>query len=239
MEFVWKVIGTLGGVTVVLGALIGGTYWLFQTFSERWLQAKFDARLAELGHAHNQDLERLKFQINAQMDRTTKLHEREYQVLPEMWEALASAWGEAAAYTSPIQSVANVGGMSTQQLEEHLARSELFESQKQAVRESKDRTRTYQKEIYWHRKRAVEDHVRKFSRSLRFNGIFVPEEIKAKFELAADIIWNALTEHEINEEHEPRPRERKAQLRLNDEGKTLLVDIEKDVQARLWSIAGL
>ena len=239
LDFILKVIGTLGGVTVVLGALIGGTYWLFQTFSERWLQAKFDARLADLSHTHNQELERLKFRINAQMDRTTKLHEREYQVLPEIWEALASAWGEVSAFTSPFQSVADVGRMSNEQMEEHLARSDLFESQKQAVRVSSDRTKTFQQENYWHRKVAVENHVRKFTRALRFNGVFVPKEIKTKLSQAADIIWAAVSEHTMNEEHEVRPRERTAQKRLSDEGKTLLDDIEKDIQERLWSIAGL
>ncbi len=236
MDFVWKIVSTLGGVAVVLSALVGVAYWLFRTFSERWLQSKFDARLAGLQHAHNQEIEQLRFRINAMMDRTTKLHEREYQVLPELWEALASAWGEAASYTSPLQMVPDLGRMSKEQLEEHLARSDLFESQKQTVRNSTDRTNAFQKEVYWHRKAAVEDHARKFSRALRFNGIFVPQDIKDNLKLASEIIWDALLEHSLNEEMEQRPRERKAQERLKKDGQTLLDDIEKAIQDRLWSI---
>lgn len=239
LEFAWKVISALGGTAAVLLGVVGVAYWLFQAFSERWLQSKFDARLADLQHAHNEQIEQLRFRINALMDRTMKLHEREYQVLPELWEALASSWAETAAFTSPMQSMADVARMTYEQLEEYLARTELFESQKQLVRDSGDRTRTFQKEMYWHRKASVEDQVRKFSRALRFNGIFVPDEIKAKLNAASEIIWDALTEHGFNEELEQRPRERKAQKRLAEEGKVLLDEIEKAIQDRLWSISQL
>lgn len=220
----------------MLLAVVGAAYWLFRTFSERWLQSKFDARLAELQHAHNQEIEQLRFRINSMMDRTAKLHEREYQVLPDLWEKLASALAQTGAFTSPIQSYADVGRMSDKQLDEHLAKSPLFESQKQAVRDARDRTRTFQKEIYWHRKADTYEVVRGFSRSLRFNGIFVPAEISTEMNQVVDWLFDALLEHEMNEEHEMRPRERKAQSRLTKECKELVDRIEKSIRDRLWSI---
>jgi len=36
-------------------------------------------------HEQQKELEHLKFSINAQMDRATKLHQREFEALPEAW----------------------------------------------------------------------------------------------------------------------------------------------------------
>jgi hypothetical protein len=239
MDFLWKVVTALGGLTVILLALVAGTYWLFQTFSDKWLQSKFDSRLEALRHAQNQEMEHLRFAINTMMDRTTKLHEREYQSLPDLWEKLAEAWAAVAAYTSPIQSIPNVSRMNSDELEEHLDRSPLFESQKEAVRNSGDRTRAYSDEVYWHRKVEVEGTARTYSRSLRFNGIFVPPPIKERMSKLNSILWDALLEHQMNQEDKILPRERSAQKRLNGEGNELMNEIEALVQERLWSVRKL
>ncbi|WP_062630486.1 hypothetical protein [Devosia sp. Leaf64] len=226
----------LGGATAILLALVGAAYWAFQTFADKWLQSKFDERLEELRHEQTRELEHLRFSISTMMDRTTKLHEREYQTLPQLWEQLSEAWGEVASFISSVQALPDLSRMNDAELEEHLGRSPLFESQKQKVRDSKNRTSAYADEVYWHRKLQVDSAVRTFSRALRFNGIFVLPEIKEKMAKLDKLLWDAFDEFEFNQEHKPVPRDRKAKDLFENVGSAELKSLEKDIQERLWSV---
>jgi hypothetical protein len=61
---------------------------LFKVLGEKWLNAKFEERLAQYKHAQQKEIEQLRFRINSLMDRTTKLHQHEFDVLPEAWSRL-------------------------------------------------------------------------------------------------------------------------------------------------------
>src|SRR5258705_12641703 len=54
-------------VSVGTGAVGAFAWWLFRLFSEKWLNSKFEERLAAYKHEQQKELERLKFSINAQM----------------------------------------------------------------------------------------------------------------------------------------------------------------------------
>jgi hypothetical protein len=73
MDFLSNVLATIGAVVVGAGAVGAFAWWLFRLFSEKWLNAKFEERLAAYKHVQQKELEHLKFQINAQMDRATIL----------------------------------------------------------------------------------------------------------------------------------------------------------------------
>src|SRR4051794_22694874 len=103
----WAVIepllATLGGVAVALGLTGAAAFGLFKLVGEKWLTARFDERLAEYRHAQQKELERLRFKINGLMDRATKLHQKEFEALPEAWGKLADANAIVQAIVSPLQ----------------------------------------------------------------------------------------------------------------------------------------
>jgi hypothetical protein len=83
---------SLTDILAAIGALIVGSgtigaiaFGLFKVLGEKWLNAKFEERLAEYKHAQQKEIEQLRFRINSLMDRTTKLHQHEFEVLPEAW----------------------------------------------------------------------------------------------------------------------------------------------------------
>jgi len=78
-EIIWSIIGysILGGLGVS-----AGVYWLFKTVVDKWLTAKFSERLENFKHEQTKELENLRFEINALMDRTIKLHQNEFKILP-------------------------------------------------------------------------------------------------------------------------------------------------------------
>lgn len=72
------VLGAGGGVAIV-------AYALLRFFGEKWMNAKFEERLAAFKHAQEKELEELRYKINALLDRTVKLHQKEFDVIPEAW----------------------------------------------------------------------------------------------------------------------------------------------------------
>jgi len=48
----------------------------------------------------NDEIEHLKFQINASMDRADKLHQREFETVPEAWSSLVGAFNSVKSFIS-------------------------------------------------------------------------------------------------------------------------------------------
>lgn len=235
LSFLKDVISAFGGLAAIAVASAGAAYWLFQLLAERWLQAKFDARLEDLKHAQNKEIERLRFQINALLDRASRMHGHEYKALPEIWSSLVMAWREVAFYLSPLQPGPDLFNITPAQLEEFLASTPLSETQKTHVRDSDDRMAAYREVIYYHKKSRILEVVRTFSLSLSTHAIFLPQELMKPLRRLDDLIWEALNEHADNEELKFTPRERKAYKELTSEGKPLMEQIERRFHERMLS----
>jgi hypothetical protein len=76
------ILALVGGGAAVVTSTVALAYWLFKLFSEKWLTAKFDERLAAYRHQQQKELEELRFKIRSLMDRTTKLYQREFFARP-------------------------------------------------------------------------------------------------------------------------------------------------------------
>lgn len=85
LEELLKAIGLL---VVAAGGLTAIAYAIFKNLGEKWLDARFDERLAAYKHEQQKELEQVRFKITALLDRATKLHQREFEVLPEAWSLL-------------------------------------------------------------------------------------------------------------------------------------------------------
>jgi hypothetical protein len=205
---------------------------LFRLFSEKWLNSKFEERLAAYKHEQQKELEHLKFEINAQMDRATKLHQREFEALPEAWARLMSAHGLIMSVVSRFQSTPDLNAMKPDQLGDFIANSELEEWQRQAVRDAKDKTSVYRNQIEPFKIARAKKASRKFYLYFRSNGIFIREPIKQQFEKLDELMLAALSEHQMNFQHQTR--EFTSIDRLASEGEKMVKALEADVQKRLW-----
>jgi hypothetical protein len=225
----------LGAFVVVGGGAAAIAFALFRFLGEKWLSAKFNERLEAYKHAQQQELERLKLRINTLMDRTTKLHQREFEVLPEAWSKLADAQAVVVSFTSALQSYPDLNSMSTPHLEDFIASCKLSEWQKTELRESKDKSKYYIDAIYWHKLSEARNTLSTYHVYLKKNGIFIPEPLKTKFSEMDDLLFHTLIEHDLNEKNERRPREGHWQSKLQKEGLGIMNSIETEVQGRLWS----
>lgn len=235
-DFLANLLSIVGFIVVGAGAIGTFAWWLFRTFSERWLNAKFEERLAAYKHEQQKELEHLKFSINAQMDRATKLHQREFEALPEAWARLMDAHGIIMSVVSRHQSLADLNTMRPDQLEDFIVNgksgSKLAEWQRQLIRDAKDKTSAFRNQIEPFKIARARKASRKFYLYFRKNGIFIREPIKQQFDVLDELMLSALTEHQMNFQHQTR--EFKSIDRLSSEGEKMVKAPEAEVQKRLW-----
>jgi hypothetical protein len=226
----FKAIGLVAGVG---GGIAAISYAIFKRFGEKWLDAKFEERLAEYRHAQQKELERLRFQINALLDRATKLHQREFDVLPEAWAKLNDAFWQVSNLVSPGQSYPDLSQMSDAHFREFVAHCDLMEWEKNELLASADRQSYYVDHIYWHRLNSAKTYAKDSHVFLTKNGIFLPSEIKEQFVEVDTLVWDAVDEDEHNERNKIIPRGQTKQQSLLKNGPNTLKALEAKVQERL------
>lgn len=186
-------------------------------------------------HDQQKEIEHLRFETSKLFDRRTKLHQREFEVLPKAWSLLVMSFSETNSMTAVLQQYPDINQMTPPHLEEFLSRSSLDGWQKDELRNSADRNKYYQEAIFWHRLNSVRRDFRKFAIFLRRRGIFLPSDLKTEFSAIEQLIWNALIEYELNRNESVRPKRLGDQDKLRKEGERLMNNLEKEIQQRLWN----
>lgn len=228
----------------VLGklVLIGGggaviVYQVFKFLAAKWLEEKFKKNFQQLVHDQNKEIERLKSDLTKSFDRAAKLHQREFEALPQVWDKVSDAYWAAASLVSPLQMHPDLNRMRPKQLESFVAQSELAEWQKDELLTVSDKTKKYQEQIYWHKLSHCFNLHRDGNTSLSRTGIFVQDPIKEKLQAILDLTHGALVEDQMNHEHPPtRLSERlKTNIdRMRTDGKSWMEEAEALIKARIW-----
>ena len=232
MTVLFNFLATIGAVVVGAGAIGAFAWWLFRLFSEKWLNAKFEERLASYKHEQQKELEHLRFTINAQMDRATKLHLKEFESLPEAWARLVEAYGIIRTIVARYQSTPDISSMNVAQLEDFLTNSKLAEWQRQAVRDASNKTDEYRSQVEPFKIARARKATRRFYVYFRKNGIFIRDPIKEQFVKLDELLLSAMSEHEMNFQH--KTREFRSIDMLGSQGETMLKNLEFEIQKRLW-----
>lgn len=235
LDVLQYVLAAIGAVIGVGGSVATFSYALLKIFGEKWLTARFEERLAAHKHAQQKELEELRFKINALMDRTIKLHQKEFDVIPEAWAQLVETHGVISSIVSPLQSYPDLDRMGEPQLADFVEKCPLANWQKEEVRNSAHKTDSYRKAISWHKIASGLQKMRDLYLLLRKNGIFIPEPTKSKFTDLEQLLHSALAEYEFNETYNVIPRSTEQQDRLRKSGEVLIKALEIEVQNRLWT----
>ena len=73
------------------GAVVA--YGIFQWLGKAWLAQHFNKQLEQFKADQQKELERVRHEINALFSRISKIHEKEFEVLPKAWQLLHKANG--------------------------------------------------------------------------------------------------------------------------------------------------
>ncbi len=181
-----------------------GAYALFVWLGKRWLEQHFSKRLEEHKHLLNQNLEHCKYQIQALFNRIAKIHEKEFEVLPEAWRKLNGTIGLVNHIVNPVQEYPDFKKMGQADIQELVAKSELKEHQKQELLQADDKNEYYQKAIFWRKIDRAMQSVQEFHNYLILNKIFLTGELFSKFMDADRHLYTVLTDAQFCREDEDR-----------------------------------
>jgi len=230
-EWILGVVGVGGGFSAI-------TYFALKKLADNWLDEKFKNRLQELVHTQNKEIERLRSELTTSFDRATKLHQREFEVLPLVWDEVHEAFWSTAALVSSFQSYPDLNRMKEQQLLAFLEKCELEPWQKDELRTSSDPNTEYRQYSLWlqlhHANRARHSALNKISR----HAIFLDNAMKEQLLGILRRLNGALIQHESNNVGpKPRPSERLATDIdwVKQQGRVELDEIEATIRHRLWT----
>lgn len=226
---------TIGLVVVAGGGLSLIIYQIFKHLAAKWLDSRFDTNLQKLVHEQNKEIEQLKSNLTRAFDRVSKLHQREFEVLPEVWAKTNDAYWATRSLVASIQTYPDLNRMQPAQLEEFIVKCELAEWQKDELRASTNMTEYYRDNIYWHRLQGAQNALRAANVTLSKSGIFIRPEIKTNLDDLLDLAWRAISEDEINHQHNPQPRLREDIAKLNSQGDKIRAELEQQIRERLYA----
>jgi hypothetical protein len=225
-QFIGKALAYGGGGAVV-------AYAIFTFLGKKWIEGKFAERLEVYRNELKKELEKTRYEINALFNRVTKIHEKEFEVLPEAWYKMQDALGRASQFTSYVQHYPDLNHMSQPGLEEFLEKSRLHEFEKQELLQKSDKLSYYKETIFWYELRDVEEAFFKFHNYIIKNKIFLTPELQEQFTKIDDVMWSAIVERKVGHEANDREMWSKAYKMIKDEVNPIRDVIEKLVQRRL------
>ncbi|MBK0012086.1 hypothetical protein [Stenotrophomonas sp. S41] len=230
-EWILSALAAGGGLSLIV-------YQIFKKLAEGWLDEKFKSRLQDLAHAQNKEIERLRNELTKSFDRATKLHQREFEVLPMVWDEVHEAFWTTETFVSPLQLHPDLNRMQHEQLQAFLEKCELDEWQKDAIRLTSDKTTQFRTYDFWHQlhhaKRARHSALNKISR----HAIFLDQTMKDDLLAILGRIHGALIEHETNHESPMIPRSERIDddiTWVRKQGRQEMDNIEARIRRRLWS----
>jgi hypothetical protein len=222
-----KLIAAGGGGAVV-------AYGLFQWLGKSWLDQHFAKQLEQLKHDQQKEIEQVRYQIDSQFSRISKIHEKEFEILPEAWTLLRQAHGAVFQVTSVIRRDPDLDRMTDPQLHEFLASCPLPGFQKAELCDLKppNRNQHYRDAIFWvELSDARQAHI-KLNNCLVLNSIFMTQDLRQKFKAINDALTKALIEVEIAR-NSPSPELRTSVSETLASVGKMFDDIESAVQKRL------
>ncbi len=172
-----KLIAAGGG-----GAIV--SYGLFQWFGKSWLDQHFARQLQRLKHDQQKEIEQVRYQINSQFSRISKIHEKEFEILPEAWALLQQAHGAVFQVASRFRRDPDLDGMSDAEFHEFVAscRLQIFQKEELDVLRAPNRNQYYRDAIFWvELNDATQAAQIKLNNYLVLNSIFMTQDLRQKF----------------------------------------------------------
>jgi len=124
--------------------------------------------------------------------------------------------------------------MTAPHLDEFLEGSFLTRWQRDEVKSAAKKTDYYVKAVFFHRAGKARAACREQHVYVLENGIFMPSDMKEKFDTISNLVWKALVEHELNNSEQVIPRLTAGREALEKEGEPLMRSLEAAIHGALW-----
>ncbi len=171
----------LGQLVAVGGTGAAVAYGLFQWFGKTWLDQQFKKQLENLKHEQQKEIEQVRYQINSQFSRISKIHEKEFEVLPKAWTLLQQAQGSVFQVASAIRRTPDFDHLSESQLRAFATASRLADHQKAELLNAQSKADYYRDAIFWLELSDARKAQHELNNYLVVNSIFMTQDLRQQF----------------------------------------------------------
>ncbi len=238
-----NIIAILGGGTLIIATVVGAAWWIFQTFSGKWLDSRFNERLEAYKLAGAVEIARVQFSIDAKLDRATKLHAHEFDVLPKAFDMLCSTAGAVNALIEKDPKYPDLSQATDHELDALLEETPLSDHDKAEIRANKGFSLqpTYIKVKRRHLMTTAVAETQTLHNYLASKSIFIQPDLREKFLKASRLLSNTVDNHakgsatpspfyQLASGIDPLSRNRQTFKAINP----LIEDIGQSISNRLW-----
>lgn len=214
---------------------------LVKWFAPKWIDHRFGVRLEEFKAAQQTKLEEFKSDQQKELERLrhrlssriSKIHEKEFEVLPKAWFMLNELHGSVVlALDLTLKFYPDFRQLPDAQFEEFLTSTRLTDYQKQGLRNSPDRNKYFSQAMAGTYLDDANEKQRVFRNYLIEHRIFMTEELRNQFGTAIDSLTTALTQYDVGKDAKNWEMERSGQREVS-RLKAMIDDVEQAVQRRL------
>jgi hypothetical protein len=198
-QFLRNVLASIGGIVTVGGGSAAIAYCIFRWFGKAWLDQQFKKQLEHLKHDQQKEIEHLKHQINSLFSRVSKIHEKEFEVLPAAWKLLHEAHGAVFRVICALKEYPDLSSMSEPHFEAFLSTCRLEDFQKEELRKT-DRAKrlgVYQNWIFWVELNDAKKTQVELNNYLAVNSIFMMEELRQQFKTINQSLQRVLIDEDV------------------------------------------
>ncbi len=230
----------LGKVITIGGGGAAIAYLIFRFLGQKWIEAKFAERLEAYKKEQEKELEYYRSQVNILFSRVTKIHEKEIEVLPEIWQKLQFALGKMTRITDPVQLFPDFMKMNETDFNTFIENEKLNDTHKSEFQrvEKPERLNYYKKIHFWYALEDTKKGVNDYHNYLILNRIFLSADLKKEFQEIDKLFSSILIDRETGEltlssNHPNYELIYETYLRLTEKSKPIIHRIESLVQKRL------
>ena len=200
MPSISAILKVLSEFLIAGGGAAAITWAILSKFGNRWLDHAFARRLESLKHEEAKEIERLPHQITSLFSRTSKIHEKEFEILPVAFLNLHKAYGACFDVGSALQRFPALNDMSETQFAEFVAVCRLpnFRKQELLPLQAMDRNDYYRRWIFWTDLSEAKSLHSDFHNLLVMNRIFMTDGLRKQFMEIDTLIGSVLTALEID-----------------------------------------
>lgn len=230
-----KIIELAGIVAIWLAkalVVVASAWGIFWFLGKKWIENKFQKSLEDHKHKHDEEIQRLKCEIDLQLSRVTKIHEKEFEVLPQAWVKLDTLLDLIRQFLRETYVIPKLNEMSNQELEDFLSKSDLENHSKHNIRNNDKKNR--ESWYFYEKSKKVTDACLDFQDYITKNAIFLSSDIKSKFKEAEITIRGVWAIRDATENSQQRQEGiTKACDIVTKKIPSIMDDIEQLVQKRL------
>ena len=229
--------GFLTGVIAYGGGASVIAYFVFQFLGKSWLENQFAKGLENFKHEKDIEIQKLRIEVESLLSGKIKLQERDFTILPEAWGKLHKAHMTLSGTVASYQEYPDLARRSKMEINEIVETLDAPLSAKERILNSADPTKEYREVLTLVRMRDVKRAIAGFKDYVDVNGIFLPSEMKSKFDSISSSLWDALVTKEVGHEEGDWKMQRESVKALEKEIRPKIKEIEAAINFILTSHA--